>query len=288
MSLDRLVRDDVERVTGARIRDTNAVGGGCISPAYRVTCTDGSRLFLKTAPEGGPGDMLVQEAAALRRMERTGTVRVPLVLGVTPMWLALEWLEPAHATTQAWAELGRSLARLHRSAGQAGQYGWDSANSIGPLPQANEWMSDWPAFWAEQRLKPQLRLAQSRLDTRMLAQFERLFDMMGDRLGPAASDGPSLLHGDLWNGNVHFTQHGGALIDPSSYYGHREVDLAMAALFGGFPAAFHDAYSAEWPLLDGADERRPIYQLYYLLVHVNVFGSGYIEQTRRVLDVAAG
>src|SRR5690606_17965293 len=145
--------------------------------------------------------------------------------------------------------------------------------------QTNEPSGDWPSFWRERRLRPQLDLAAGRLDADIRARFDTLLHGLDDRLGPANEDGPSLLHGDLWNGNVHFTDGGAALIDPASSNGHREVDLAMAALFGGFPAAFFDAYSAEWPLLTGAAPRRPIYQLYYLLVHVNLFGGGYIEQT---------
>jgi fructosamine-3-kinase len=106
---------------------------------------------------------------------------------------------------------------------------------------------------------------------------------MSDLLGAAEDDGPSLVHGDLWNGNVHFTGSGAAVIDPACYYGHREVDLAMAALFGGFPEVFFEAYQAEWPLQEGAARRRPIYQLYYLLVHVVLFGGSYASSTATTL-----
>jgi fructosamine-3-kinase len=171
---------------------------------------------------------------------------------------------------------------MHRAT--SGRYGWSRANFIGPLPQSNDAADDWPSFWRTQRLEPQVRLARDQLGSATVARFARLLGELEPRLGPAAEDGPSLLHGDLWNGNVHFTAEGGALIDPSSYYGHREVDLAMAALFGGFPASFLAAYSTEWPLSAGAESRRPVYQLYYLLVHVNLFGSGYVRQTRDVLE----
>jgi fructosamine-3-kinase len=280
------VRDEVARELGVAIASVGGVGGGCISPAYRLTCVDGRSLFLKTAPDGAPADMLVQEAVSLKRIAATGTVRAPGVRAVTTAWLALEWLEPGRASRTAWAELGRALARMHRI--HARQYGWESANFIGPLPQTNDRISDWPSFWRRQRLEPQLRRARTQLGETTRPGFERLLDELDDRLAAAAADGPSLLHGDLWSGNVHFTGEIGAVIDPSSYYGHREVDLAMAALFGGFPAAFFDAYSAEWPLAAGADTRRPIYQLYYLLVHVNLFGGGYVTQTRRVLESLLG
>jgi fructosamine-3-kinase len=276
---------EVAAALGVRVTEAEPVGGGCISPAYRLTCADDTIIFLKTAPTEAPAGLLEQEAASLRQIAQTGTVRVPGVLGVTPAWLALEWLEPARGSNAGWADLGRSLARLHRSG--ASQFGRDGANCIGALRQSNDWMSDWPSFWRTQRLQPQVRLAASALGAAVVTRFDRLCDELGERLAAAAEDGPSLLHGDLWSGNVHFTEEGSALIDPSSYYGHREVDLAMAVLFGGFPASFFDAYSAEWPLQAGAESRRPIYQLYYLLVHVNLFGSGYVAQALRLLDAVA-
>lgn len=282
MTLDSGIREDVARELGVDIGHVAGLGGGCISPAYRISCADGARVFLKTAPPGASAAMMAQEAFSLARMAETNTVRVPRVLAVRESWLAIEWLEPGRSTDAAWAALGAALACLHRSS--APQYGWPSANFIGSLPQANEPTAEWPTFWREQRLRPQLRLAGAQLGAASVQGFERLLDELDERLGAAAQDGPSLLHGDLWSGNVHFTTEGGALIDPSCCYGHREVDLAMAALFGGFPAAFFDAYSADWPLTAEAEARRPIYQLYYLLVHVNLFGGGYVAQTRRVLD----
>jgi fructosamine-3-kinase len=278
------IRAEASRDLGVRITDVRGVGGGCISPAYRLMCSDGSSVFLKTAPAGAAEEMLICEAESLERIAATGTVRVPHVRAVTPSWLALEWLEPAAADDAAWELLGRALARMHRVTSE--RYGWSGANFIGPLPQSNDAADDWPSFWRIRRLEPQVRLARDQLGNATVARLRRLLDELELRIGSAAEDGPSLLHGDLWNGNVHFTAEGGALIDPSSYYGHREVDLAMAALFGGFPDAFFDAYSAEWPLSAGVTARRPVYQLYYLLVHVNLFGAGYIGRTRAALESA--
>lgn len=282
VTLAARIREDVERELGVQVVAVTGIGGGCISPAYRVSCAGDTQLFLKMTPQDGPADMLAQEALSLARIARTDTVRVPSVLAVGESWLALEWLEPGQESDAKWSALGSALARLHRSS--APEYGWPSANFIGSLPQANEPMSDWAAFWRERRLEPQLHLARTRLGGQSVQRFERLLDELDERLTAAREDGPSLLHGDLWSGNVHFTNEGSAVIDPSCYYGHREVDLAMAALFGGFPPAFFNAYSAEWPLESGADARRAIYQLYYLLVHVNLFGGGYVAQTRRVLE----
>jgi fructosamine-3-kinase len=274
----------LERDLGLHIAGVSAVGGGCVSPAWRVECRDGGVLFVKSAPSGAAPEMLHAEARSLRRIARTRSIRVPSVAQVTDEWLALEWLEPSPPDASAWSALGRDLARLHDH--RDAEHGWSEDNFIGPLPQRNEPTADWPTFWRERRLAPQLRRAAGVLSAADVARCERVLAGLDELLAGVAVDGASLLHGDLWNGNVHFTEGGGALIDPSSHYGHREVDLAMAALFGGFPSAFFAAYEAEWPLLPGAAARRPVYQLYYLLVHVNLFGAGYVAQTRRAAEAA--
>jgi protein-ribulosamine 3-kinase len=278
------IRREVEASLGTTLDGVSPVSGGCISPSYRVALSGGAVCFLKTLPAGGARDMFRQEAAALERIASAGALRVPQVMATAESWLALEWLEPAVALPGAWAELGRGLARLHRCRHE--RYGLAVDNYIGPLPQANGLLASWPAFWAERRLRPQMERATGRLDGALRTGLDRLVDELDQRLRTAEQEGASLLHGDLWGGNVHMTATGAALIDPSSYYGHREVDLAMAALFGGFPPEFEAAYAAEWPLLPGAAQRRAIYQLYYLLVHVNLFGSTYIASTKRALGDA--
>lgn len=284
MSLPPAVAAGVSAALGAAVRSASGVGGGCVSPAWRADLADGRRVFVKTAPAGAGGDLLDQEAAALRALAAAGAVRVPAVLAMGGAWLALEWLEPGPATDAAWSDLGRGVAALHRST--ADRWGWPADNYIGPLPQSNAWSANWPEFWAERRLRPQVERARDQLGVAARDGFERLLGELDGRLAAAAEDGPSLLHGDLWSGNVHMTAGGAALIDPSSSYGHREVDLAMADLFGGFAPPFWRAYESAWPLLPGAAARRPIYQLYYLLVHVNLFGAGYVAGTERALRAA--
>lgn len=284
VTLDPVVSAALEARLGAGISQMSPVTGGCVSPSYRVTMTDGRTIFLKTAPSGATPGLLEQESVALDRLAAAGAVRVPGVLAGGPGWLALEWLEPAEAALTDWALLGRQLAALHRTT--ADSYGWAHDNYIGTLPQPNEAAGSWSEFWAERRLRPQLEHAGRQLGRNTRADFDRLLLELDDRLDGAVADGPSLLHGDLWSGNVHMTRAGPALIDPASYYGHREVDLAMATLFGGFPAPFHEGYAAEWPLLPGAEARRPIYQLYYLLVHLNLFGASYLAGTERALRAA--
>lgn len=268
---------------GARVAAAEPVGGGCISRTLRLALSDGGRAFLKIAESHDPA-LLAAEAASLALLRGTSTVRVPAVLAQQDDMLLLEWLEPGSGDATAWAGLGRELAALHRC---SGSWGGVPDNFIGALPQANGPARDWASFWAERRLQPQLRLAGARLGVEDRRRFDALLSRLEDLLGPGEAEGPSLLHGDLWSGNVHMLAAGGAaLVDPASCYGHREVDLAMAELFGGFAPAFHAAYQEAWPLAADWPRRRAVYQLYYLLVHVNLFGSGYVPRTREALRAA--
>ena len=262
------------------------VGGGCVHAAARISCADQS-YFVKWATDVESGRSFQAEAAGLAALAAAGAVRTPSVLRCAERWLLLEWLPPQPATIESWRELGRGLARLHRVS--APHFGWTSDNFIGALPQANQREAEWAIFWREQRLEAQLRLepATRLLSSRDRAHFRVLFERLPELLGPGQQDEPSLLHGDLWSGNAHSTLHTIALIDPSVYYGHREVDLAMADLFGGFAREFRAAYEAEWPVrAAGRAQRRACYQLYYLLVHVNMFGASYLTQTRAALASA--
>lgn len=297
MTLGLAVLDAVAGAVGAEVVAERPVGGGCVSPAARIELADGTGLFVKTAPAGaGPG-MIAGEVRSLRMLRRaaTGTgLLVPEVVAAGPDWLALEWMAAVPPSRDAWVQLGRGLARLHRqtadgedACGDAdARWGGGADNHIGPLPQTNGAAADWAEFWRERRLLPQLELAGASIDAELRRGFERVLDRLETVLAPAEEDGASVLHGDLWSGNVMMTAAGPALIDPASYCGHREVDLAMAALFGGFDAAFEDAYVAERPLAAGAAVRRAVYQLYYLLVHVNLFGASYIGRTRDAVRAA--
>ena len=280
----------LDRVGAGRIDTLTPVGGGCISSTMRVRTTSGAVYFLKSADDL-PAGIFAAEAGALAAVDETRAVRVPAVIALdddvarADRWLLLEWLEPGSATASSWETLGASLASLHRK--QAEAPGWSGDNFIGSLPQANSPAADWPDFWRLRRLEPQIRSARDagELQRADVGRFDRLMPTLDEILEAGVTDGASLLHGDLWSGNVHVLASGEpALIDPSAYYGHREVDLAMSELFGGFDRAFREAYEAAWPLQPGfARERRPVYQLYYLLVHVNLFGGAYRAGTLEAL-----
>jgi fructosamine-3-kinase len=287
------VRAAVERALAAStgractIKQVTRVGGGCISPSARVATDSGVTFFLKWSEDGAPLSLFAAEARGLAALAAARAVRVPAVVAFDQDWLLLEWLEPGPAVDSTWPRLGRELAAMHHV--RAGAFGDSADNFIGSLPQSNKRHDSWPAFWRAQRIVPQLERARLAFAHEDVTRLERFLEGMNDLLVPGDDDGPSLLHGDLWNGNVHISDTGrAALVDPSVYYGHREVDLAMAALFGGFDRAFFEAYSAEWPLHAGWRERRAAYQLYYLLVHVNLFGAGYVGSTLSALRTAGG
>ncbi len=283
--LPSVIGAEIEAQTGERIGQTSRVSGGCIHTAVRIE-TERSTYFVKYG-DPASGAMFETEAAALAEIERTRTVRVPTVIARGNCWLMLEWLEPGNPGRKEWLGFGSALARLHQVKNQ--RFGWSRPNFIGSLPQQNEWSDAWPLFWQTRRLGPQLERALERgyLGRDDARQFQQLYDELDDRLSIVSHEGASFLHGDLWSGNAYAGTEVIAAVDPATYYGHREVDLAMADLFGGFPRSFWEGYAAEWPLHAAElGQRRAIYQLYYLLVHVNLFGAGYTAVTRSALQTA--
>lgn len=286
------LRESVEARLGA-LRGALPVGGGCINDGMRMDLASG-RVFLKHNASSAPG-MFAAEARGLTALRKAADALIvprPLAWaeaeGDAPAWLAMEWLEPAPPGADFAERLGHGLASLHQLR-DGDDWGWTEDNFIGALPQENGRMESWSAFWRARRLEPQLAMARAsgRLPGRA-ADWDRLMDRLPDLLDDAEMDGPSLLHGDLWGGNVVATADGPALIDPAVYRGHREADLAMTELFGGFSERFYAAYGEVWPLLNGYPARRAVYQLWYLLVHANLFGGGYVARTAGVLRGIVG
>lgn len=259
--------------------------GGSIHAAWRVE--DGSRrYFVKTASPLA-ADRFVAESDGLRALTETTELVVPAVIALgdagTTAFLVLELLELSPLDHDGGARLGQALARLHHNLGP--DYGWDRDNFIGASPQNNERHPSWPHFFADRRLRPQLRLA---LTNGMDKTLVRKGEDVADRVGGLFIDYrpvPSLLHGDLWAGNAAQTASGDpVLFDPAAYHGDRETDLAMAELFGGFPASFFAAYRLEWPLDKDYERRKPLYNLYHILNHFNLFGGAYLGQATRMID----
>lgn len=276
------------RVTlGLNILRYQPVGGGDINHAVQLHCADGQVLFLKYNPHPQAAAMLRTEAQGLQLLQEAQCIKIPEILdqGQTEgevAYLLLEYVERGVPHAQFWTIFGHALAQLHHQSKT--QFGLDQANFIGSLPQSNHWHSTWVSFYAEERLLPQMQLArdQGRLDQRAAQQLDQLCQRLPE-LCP--HEPPALIHGDLWNGNFLVdTQQHPVLIDPSVAFAHREMDLAMSRLFGGFDARFYQAYQEAWPLEPDFEDRLEVYQLYYLLVHVNLFGGGYVGNVEGILQ----
>ncbi|MQA78455.1 MAG: phosphotransferase [Streptosporangiales bacterium] len=264
---------------GLQATDWRPVGGGCIGDGARVTLDDGRRVFVKTMPDP-PDGIFAAEARGLRWLGETDTVAVPAVLAADREGIVLDWVEPGRPSIEAARRLGRELAALHLTGARA--YGAPWSGWIGSTAMDNGPASSWPEFYAERRLLPTAALARDRggLDASDLRAVEQVAASLADLAGPA--EPPARLHGDLWDGNLHWSADGRCrVIDPAAHGGHRETDLAMLALFGApHLDALLRAYAEESsdrgrPLADGWHDRVPLHQLWPLLVHAALFGGGY-------------
>jgi fructosamine-3-kinase len=276
---------------GAKLTAARPLGGGDINDAYEIRLADGRRLFAKTNARS-PRGMFAAEARGLGWLGEAGALRVPTVVaaaepGDGPQFLVLELIGSGAPARDFDERLGRGLAALHRFG--APGFGLDHDNFVGRLPQSNATVDGdvdgWAEFYRVRRLEAQLRRAADGglASARMRSGFDRLFAALPDLVGPA--EPPARLHGDLWGGNLLCDDAGApVLIDPAVYGGHREIDLAMMRLFGGFGARVFSAYAEAWPLADGHAERVALYQLYPLMVHVNLFGGGYVGSVEASLD----
>ncbi len=271
----------VEAALGSAVRTWSGVSGGDINEAHEVQLADGRRVFVKSNRDA-PARMFEAEARGLDWLGQAGALRVPEVIARGPSFLALEHLRPGRRRPDFDERLGRGLAALHRAS--APSFGLDHDNFIGRLPQANQPLPTWPELYRERRLLPQLRLATDgrRASPTMRREFARLLPRLEDLVGPP--EPPARLHGDLWGGNVMVDEQGmPCLIDPAVYGGHREVDLAMMQLFGGFGPRVFSAYHEAFPLAPGHEKRVSLYQLYFLMVHVNLFGGAYVASVEQAL-----
>ena len=275
-----------------RIVKRRYVSGGDINEASAVVLDDGTRLFMK-ANSILAFDNFSAEAEGLTAMRRTGTVQVPELLGIGKdpegfSFLLMEYIDSERPSVKYWEELGRCLAGMHRAQVDGStSFGWNGDNYIGARRQINSERAGWIAFFGECRLAPQFRDADRYFDAADRKRAEYLLSHLDSFL--IEPEKPSLVHGDLWSGNVMAGTGGRAwLIDPAVYYGHPEVDLAMTELFGGFAGAFYAAYEEESPLEAGYRDRRDLYNLYQLLNHLNMFGATYLSSVRQILKRYAG
>lgn len=280
-----MLPDVIRNVLGKNITACQPVHGGDINHACRLT-TGSGLFFLKYNNARQYPGMLQQEAAALQLLQQTQTVRVPAVVqtGIAGpyQFLMLEWLQPAAPTPLFWERLGQCLAALHRCT--APVFGNREPNYIGSLPQNNTSCTSWEDFYTHYRILPLVRqLADDGvLEKKYITVAENCCNRLQHAFPP---EPPALLHGDLWSGNILCTNNSQpVLIDPAVYYGHREMDLGMTLLFGGFDARFYAAYTEAYPLAPDWKERVWLTQLYPLLVHAVLFGGHYLSRIRALLQ----
>jgi fructosamine-3-kinase len=277
MNVERAIAEAL----GSAVTGSRSVSGGDINEASELKLADGRTVFVKTNRDADP-EMFPAEARGLAWLAEANVLRVPRVLAASPAFLVLESIVAGRRQPDFDERLGRGLAALHRFG--APGFGLDHDNFIGRLPQENGEMKTWPEFYRARRIEPQLRMAVDAglATTNLRRRCERLFETLETLVGPP--EPPARLHGDLWGGNLLVDETGApCLIDPAVYGGHREVDLAMMRLFGGFGAKVFAAYAEAWPLADGHQDRVPLYQLYFLFVHLNLFGGSYLSSVEGAL-----
>ena len=269
--------------TTFEITNTRSVGGGCINQGYKLVGNNNS-YFVKLN-QASKADMFQAEALGLKQMYATKTITIPKPIcwgtAESSSYIVLEWLDLGRGSNSSWQEMGRQLAMMHRQ-GTADKFGWEINNTIGSTPQINTWMDNWADFFADQRIGYQLRLANRKGGN--FSDIDEIVSAVRTKLADRQPEA-SIVHGDLWSGNADITADGQPTIfDPATYYGDREVDIAMTELFGGFPAAFYQGYNGHWQLDSGYKERKNVYNLYHILNHFNLFGGGYGSQAKRMIQ----
>jgi fructosamine-3-kinase len=278
MSLSGKITKKIENLRGSTVKKTESLSGGCISNAYKVTFEDNLSCLIKIN-ELSPVDMFIKEAHGLQELRKANAIKVPEVLLFDAEFILLEFINSASKQKYFFEEFGRKFALLHKY--NADEFGFYEDNYIGSTPQINinndKTKKNWTSFYLSNRLLYQFKLAEKNgyTDSRLRDTFMKTENKIESILEGSDAK-PSLLHGDLWSGNYMTDENGDAcLIDPAVYYGHREADLAMTKLFGGFSQTFYDSYNDTFPLSEGWKYRENIYMLYHVLNHLNLFGSGY-------------
>lgn len=266
------------------IQNTRFKSGGCINNTLKLETSAGN-FFLKWQ-SNIPEDMFEKEAAGLQLLRQAADLKVPEVLGFGAVegksYLIMEYIVSALPLGNYWRQFGAGLAAMHKNNSNT-YYGLDHDNYIGKLPQSNKTKTSWIDFFTENRLEFQLKLAvQNKLvDSAFVNRYRNLYKKLS---GLLPVDKPALLHGDLWSGNAMVSAEGKAcIIDPAVYYGNREIELAFTKMFGGFDRDFYAAYEEVYPLEPGFNERADIYNIYPHMVHVNLFGTSYLNGVDHVL-----
>lgn len=278
------ILQELEAHTGLSVKSFSFAGGGCINLGGHLSTLSGN-FFLKWNDRKKFPGMFVSEGRGLALLREAKALAVPNVIYAGEagsfQFILLEHIAEGKKSKTFWRDFGSGLATLHATSATA--FGLDHDNYIGSLPQQNTLCVSWVDFFIEQRLKRQLQISHDgkTIDRGITEKFESLFRKLPSIL---TEEPPSLLHGDLWSGNIMVSAQGNpSLIDPAVYFGHREMDLAMTKLFGGFDRSYLESYQEAYILQPGYEERFEVYNLYPLLVHLNLFGGEYFVQVAEVL-----
>ncbi len=276
--------EHIAAACGIHLTACNAVQGGDINECFQLQAA-GKSYFLKLNDAGSLPGMFAAEAEGLQALSSGSTMIVPQIIqyGIeqNKQWLLLQWLEKGSNHNNQVKSFGAALARMHQQ--PQAYFGWPRHNYIGSLQQANTQQDSWASFYTQCRIMPLVKLL---LNAGIFSpedlQLADVFCTIAGNLFP--QEPPALLHGDLWAGNYMISTTGEAAIyDPAVYYGHREMDIGMTALFGGFGQTFYDGYNETYPLHEGWQQRLPLTQLYPLLVHAVLFSGHYVESARSIL-----
>jgi fructosamine-3-kinase len=275
----------IEKWLEKPVSDARPLAGGDINQVYRVRMIDSEEFVLKLNLKDRFPKMFEKEASGLEMLHSAGCntpgVKMTFAEG-DQQFLILEFIEEGRPTSTSWERFGSQLASLHSRTDEF--FGLDQDNYIGSLVQINERDESWTEFFITNRMKPLIKKATDRslMGTNHRKSFESLFSRLSDLI---PNERPSLLHGDLWSGNLMFDNGGEPVfIDPAVYYGHREVDIAMTRMFGGFNSSFLGSYIEVKPLEPGWEERLDLHNLYPTLVHLVLFGSSYLSGIERTLQ----
>jgi len=272
----------IEQRLSEKIVSKTSIGGGCIANACVIITESGNKYFVKSY--GSNKEILRNEANGLKELAKAEAIRVPEVIILDDDFLLLEFIGQGRRSKNFSEEFGRQFARMHKFNGE--NFGFFEDNFIGSNPQINLPQSDnWIEFFWQNRLLYQYKLAEHNHFAN--AEFKTSFQKLEQAfisIVNGTEEPPTVLHGDLWGGNYMVDSSGSAvLIDPAVYYGHREADLAMTKMFGGFDSNFYHAYNEEFPLIEDWQYRIDLYMLYHVLNHLNLFGSGYYSQVISII-----
>jgi len=280
--LPESISTNIETHFESEISHFKAVHGGDINKSGQIILDNGAKYFIKWN-SGADSSMFSKEANGLKILsEAESGLKIPDIHHHSETFLVMEWLTEVSEPKDSSYHFGRQLALLHKNASD--HFGLDHDNFIGKLHQSNNSHSNWADFFAIERIEPQIQMAveNDKIDRSLFKTVQKLYGKLG-RIFPR--ENPSLLHGDLWSGNYMFVDNGNtAIYDPAVYYGHREMDISMTRLFGGFSEKFYKGYEDEFPLKQGFEDRIKLYNLYPILVHANLFGGSYSRQAEQIIQ----